>query len=281
MPPSINEYLARCSSKNFDQSEIGEPILDTIVNAGDLLYLPRGTIHQGTTIDDTHSLHVTISLYQRSSWCDLLEKVLPQALKRATETDWKFRRGLPVGYFRYTGIAHSTNKTEHRMAFKEDVKDMVTNLINYIDLDSAADLMAKDHIHDFLPPLLSKIEEECSVAKDGEIMINGIVKNRVNITLETKIRLLRIHCIRLIKEDEKYKIYYSTENSKEYHEYEPQFLEIDAEFVPSIQKIIISYPDFIYVKELPIEDDDIKIQIVKDLWEKSLVITNVPLSSMN
>lgn len=281
MPPSINEYLARRSSKNFDQSEIGEPILDTIVNAGDLLYLPRGTIHQGTTIDDTHSLHVTISLYQRSSWCDLLEKVLPQALKRATETNWKFRKGLPVGYFRYTGIAHSTNKTEHRMAFKEEVKDMVTNLINYIDLDSAADLMAKDHIHDFLPPLLSKVEEKCSVAKDGEIMIDGIVKNRVDITLETKIRLLRIHCIRLIKEDEKYKIYYSTENSKEYHEYEPQFLEIDAEFVPSIQKIITSYPNFIYVKELPIEDDDIKIQIVKDLWEKSLVITNVPLSSMH
>lgn len=196
MPPSDNEYLARCPSKNFDQSEIGEPILDTIVNAGDLLYLPRGTIHQGMTIDNTHSLHVTISIYQRSSWCDLLERVLPQALKRATETNWKFRRGLPVGYFRYTGIAHSTNKAEHRMAFKEEVKDMVTNLINYIDLDSAADLMAKDHIHDFLPPLLSKVEEKCSVAKGGEIMIDGIVKNCVDITPGTKIRLLRIHCIR-------------------------------------------------------------------------------------
>lgn len=64
---------------------------------------------------------------------------------------------------------------------------------------------------------------------------------------------------RLIEEDGIYRIYYSTENSKEYHEYEPQFLEIDAEFVPGIQKIIISYPNFICVKELPIENDLIKV----------------------
>lgn len=64
---------------------------------------------------------------------------------------------------------------------------------------------------------------------------------------------------RLIEKDGIYRIYYSTENSKEYHEYEPQFLEIDAEFVPGIQKIIISYPNFICVKELPIENDVIKV----------------------
>lgn len=65
--------------------------------------------------------------------------------------------------------------------------------------------------------------------------------------------------IRLIEEDGSYRIYYSTENSKEYQEYELQYLEIDAEFVPGIQKIIISYPNFICVKELPIENDDVKV----------------------
>lgn len=278
MPPNETEYLPRYSSKNFDQSEIGEPILDTIVSAGDLLYFPRGTIHQGTTIDDTHSLHITISVYQKNSWCDLLEKLLPQTLKRAAKLDSRFREGLPLEYLRYTGLAHSTSTTEHKIAFKEQIKDLITNLINYIDVDSAADSMAKDHIHDFLPPFLSKDEQKCSVMENGEIMTsNGIVKNRTDITPETKIRLLRMHCIRLIEEDGIYRIYYSTENSKEYHEYEPQYLEIDAEFVPSIQKIITSYPNFIYVKELPTENDDNKVQIVKDLWEKNLVIMDTPL----
>ena len=31
---------------NFSQDEIGEPILDVTLSAGDMLYFPRGTIHQ-------------------------------------------------------------------------------------------------------------------------------------------------------------------------------------------------------------------------------------------
>lgn len=33
-------------SANFSQEEIGDPILDTELEAGDVLYFPRGTIHQ-------------------------------------------------------------------------------------------------------------------------------------------------------------------------------------------------------------------------------------------
>lgn len=195
MPLNENEYLPRYSSKNFDQSEIGEPIVDTIVEAGDLLYLPRGTIHQGETIDNAHSLHVTLSVYQRNSWCDFLEKLLPQTLKRAAEVDSRFRQGLPLGYLRYTGIAYDTN--DKKSVFKEKIKNLICQLIDYIDVDNAADLMAKDHIHDFLPPFITKDEQECSVVENGEIMVeNGVVKNRTEITPDTRIRLLRAHCIR-------------------------------------------------------------------------------------
>lgn len=31
---------------NFSEDEIGEPMLDVILEAGDLLYFPRGLIHQ-------------------------------------------------------------------------------------------------------------------------------------------------------------------------------------------------------------------------------------------
>ena len=47
-PRNKQEELPRFSSPNFDQSEIGEPCLDVVLEAGDLLYLPRGTIHQVT-----------------------------------------------------------------------------------------------------------------------------------------------------------------------------------------------------------------------------------------
>lgn len=280
MPLNENEYLPRYSSKNFDQSEIGEPIMDTIVEAGDLLYLPRGTIHQGETIDDTHSLHVTLSVYQRNSWCDFLEKLLPQTLKRAAKIDRRFRQGLPLDYLRYTGIVHETN--DKKSIFKEKVKNLICQLIDYIDVDNAADLMAKGHIHDFLPPFLTKDEQTCSVVENGEIMIgNGIVKNRTEITFDTRIRLLRAHCIRLIKEDDTFMLYYSINNSKEYHEMEVQSVEVDESIVPGISKLISSYPKYICVDNLPIEDEDAKMAVVRDLWEKNLIITQVPLHSIN
>lgn len=64
---------------------------------------------------------------------------------------------------------------------------------------------------------------------------------------------------RLIKEDETFRIYYSTENSKEYHEYEPQFLEVSKEFVPAVQEIILQYPEFIRVEDLPVEGEHNKV----------------------
>jgi ribosomal protein L16 Arg81 hydroxylase len=31
---------------NFSQAEIGQPFLDTVLEAGDFLYFPRGVVHQ-------------------------------------------------------------------------------------------------------------------------------------------------------------------------------------------------------------------------------------------
>ena len=81
---------------NFSQNEIGTPIMDTVLEPGDLLYFPRGTIHQvlcvhtiaathslstvfcvqqAMSLPDCHSLHVTLSTYQKNTWGDLLERV--------------------------------------------------------------------------------------------------------------------------------------------------------------------------------------------------------------
>jgi len=63
----------------------------------------------------------------------------------------------------------------------------------------------------------------------------------------------------LIEEDDTYKLYYSTENSKEYHEYEPQFLEVEERFILGIKSIINFYPKFVCVNDLPIDDSDEKV----------------------
>lgn len=68
-------FIVPRPSANFSQSEIGNVELDVVLEQGDLLYFPRGFIHQGNCLPDAHSLHITISSYQRNSWGDLLLKV--------------------------------------------------------------------------------------------------------------------------------------------------------------------------------------------------------------
>ena len=69
-----NDSLPRLSSENFTQEEIGEPIMEIDLEPGDVLYFPRGFIHQASSTV-THSLHITMSVYQKYSYADLLEIV--------------------------------------------------------------------------------------------------------------------------------------------------------------------------------------------------------------
>lgn len=64
-------------AENFKQGEIGEPIMQTELEPGDVLYFPRGIIHQAEASPDTHSLHITVSTSQRNTWGDLLTTVSP------------------------------------------------------------------------------------------------------------------------------------------------------------------------------------------------------------
>ena len=56
----------------FTQAQLGEPIDQFTLHPGDLVYLPRGVVHQALTQEGTHSLHLTFSTYQRHTWRDML-----------------------------------------------------------------------------------------------------------------------------------------------------------------------------------------------------------------
>ena len=63
------ETLPRESSRDFTEDEMKdvEPVIDVVLGPGDLLYMPRGWIHQANTCnDDHHSLHLTVR-YDNSS----------------------------------------------------------------------------------------------------------------------------------------------------------------------------------------------------------------------
>ncbi|XP_071025507.1 ribosomal oxygenase 2 [Oncorhynchus clarkii lewisi] len=79
------------------EERIGSPTHDIILKAGDLLYFPRGTIHQADTpVGVDHSTHLTLSTYQNTSWGDYLANVFPNFLYDSLKTSDITRRvGMP------------------------------------------------------------------------------------------------------------------------------------------------------------------------------------------
>jgi ribosomal protein L16 Arg81 hydroxylase len=70
----------------------GRPKADFVLRAGDLLYIPRGCVHDALT-SDSISLHVTLGI-NTYTWADLFQEALAALCRR----DVRFRRALPIGF---------------------------------------------------------------------------------------------------------------------------------------------------------------------------------------
>lgn len=82
----------------------GEPMADLTLRPGDMLYMPRGTVHQAVS-QETASLHLTVGV-QSVLWVDLLRN----AVERATANDVRFRSSLPVGFANDEELVAQTEK---------------------------------------------------------------------------------------------------------------------------------------------------------------------------
>lgn len=280
-PRENNEELPRTSSKNFTDDEIGEPVLEVTLEAGDMLYFPRGFIHQGITVDGEHSLHVTISMYQKHAWADLFEKLIPAALQEAINENVEFRQGLPFDIYDNFGLVHSDVNTPRKTEIEKIIKNLFDKIKDHLPINEAVDQMATKYQQDALPPVLSDLERAVTVYGDTDVMIeNGRVTNRVEISLDTRIRLLRKNILRMVTED-CIRVYYHTENSLEYHGNELTYLEIDEDMAPAIETLITAYPEYVSVENLDVPDDTSKLQVADSLWSRGLIMTEYPLENID
>lgn len=98
------------------------------MQTGDILYFPRGVIHQANTPaneKNSYSTHVTISTYQNlylfsnhiiiiflshkylnilSNNMEFATSVIENSLQRAFKTNIELRRGLPIGFFQQVNL---------------------------------------------------------------------------------------------------------------------------------------------------------------------------------
>ncbi|KAM4528782.1 ribosomal oxygenase 1 [Fundulus diaphanus] len=277
-PRSENEVLPVFSSPNFDQAEIGKPILDVVLEPGDLLFFPRGFIHQGNCLPDAHSLHITISSYQKNSWGDLLQKVIPAALEVAMEEDVEFRRGLPLDYLTYMGVQNSDKEDAQRAKFLSRIENLMRRLPKYAPVDAAVDQKAREFFHDCLPPVLTPDELATSVHGAPARWAEGKVTDvGVHITTQTQIKILRAECARLCSNGDAVHLCHTTDNSRVYHKEELKSFEIQTEHTDAVEFLIHSYPSFVTVGSLPCDSVQDKIALAELLFEKGIIHTAEPL----
>ena len=65
--------------------------MDCVLKTGDMLYIPRGVVHEALT-GESHSLHLTVGV-PTTTWVEVCDALLKEATKQVS-----FRSSLPLGY---------------------------------------------------------------------------------------------------------------------------------------------------------------------------------------
>lgn len=125
--------------------------------------------------------------------------------------------------------------------------------------------------------VLSSVEKQHTAAGTvPKIARNGLI-TMPEMHGKTQVRLIRANIVRLTKIDDAYHLYYYADNSKEYHENDLNFLEVDDSGVEIIKKLIQQYPKYMRVRDLAPQNFDAAQAVAYELWDRGLLMTNVPL----
>jgi len=295
-PPVGEEHpLPRDYSRDFLPEELGALLLECTLEPGDLLYLPRGTVHSGvaTMKEGKHtcgfSHHLTVSTYQKTAWCHLLERALPSALERAASQHAEFRAGLPVGFLGYMGTWHDgisgDEATAGRAGFMRRFKSLLRSLLDYVDADEVCDELGVDFMSLRMPPCCAGAGNMAPMASAFTATGDGTNETEKSKLLEAKLRWLEPSAIRAMmstdpdSSEPTVMLFHAHTNSREQHmcqSVEPEedvgCLRFDAAlFLPAIKKLFYAGREFVGCSDLPLQDDDDKVSFVDHLREAGLL----------
>ncbi|GAB5364627.1 hypothetical protein AAMO2058_000986000 [Amorphochlora amoebiformis] len=281
-PRSPNDILPRFSSENLDPEELPEPILDTVLNPGDLLYAPRGTIHQAVALPGgPPSLHLTLSSGQRCTWTDYLSLLLPAAVQIAAESDPSFRESAPRRFGGYMGVVHS-DKTDsdtgrQRAAFKKKVLSLVQKLLDddHLPIDASVDQMYREFMHGRVPPLefiVPELKMNRPKIPTERAKTDSSNDAKGELTATMQIRLVSDGCARLAMEGEAAVLYFCSTNSRNYKDKDENSLPFADHCAPALERILEAFPRYVRIGDLDSLSPEEQLIVANVLHENGVVV---------
>lgn len=146
-------------SQSFDGRVVtpGPCVQELDVHPGDLIYLPRGTIHSALT-SDTSSLHVTIGVTPQT-WTDVL---LAAVLARA-QGDERLRAAVPLSPAprndQHEGHEGHEESDRQRARVQEHVAELLMSVAANVDVASVLDVMRARFVAERRPRLDGRLME--------------------------------------------------------------------------------------------------------------------------
>ncbi|XP_066475409.1 ribosomal oxygenase 2 isoform X2 [Tiliqua scincoides] len=252
------------------EDRIGTPTHDFLLKPGDLLYFPRGTIHQADTPPGvSHSTHVTISTYQNNSWRDFMLDVIPQLVLDTAKNDVEFRKSIPRQLLMKVDLSDSSRQ----------LSDFLRCLADHVEngKEPRSSDMKKDFIMNRLPPFLETSLD--SLAPDGTLpkvdsTIRLQFRNYTVITVEPEQDPLDDTIKQMVY------VYHSLKNKRQAHMMgdedkneegvtEPHGLRFPLSHMDALKQIWSG--ENILVRELNLASDAEKENLALSLWSEWLI----------
>lgn len=125
---------------------------------------------------------------------------------------------------------------------------------------------------------MSSVEKEhTSAGTVPRISPNGAI-TMPTLRRNTQVRILRANIVRLVKVNDAYHLFYYSDNSKEYHANDLNFLEVDEDAVGIIRTLIWQYPKYTKIRDLTVPDNlETALAVTYELWDRGLLMTNAKL----
>jgi len=291
-PPAGEEYpLPRDYSRDFTADELGEQLLDCVVQPGDLLYLPRGTVHTGVSTKEGFSHHLTVSTYQKMSWFQVMEKSLMGALEKAASSSPDFRTGVPMNYLRFMGTWNDTADAnaeseagKQRGAFLRRFKNLLRSLEEFADLDDVCDELGVDFSAQRLPPP-PVAPGAATSASSSDAAAPSTDEAAPAITLDSHVRWVEPSAVRLVLSTDPETseatavVFHSCANDRDLHMCKNTDEDEDigclrfeaALFMPALRALHSAGSSSVRCGDLPLDDEDDRTALCENLLEAGVL----------